>query len=100
MKRVLALALLLFSALTYAAYPERSITMLIAYPPGGGTDLVGRALGPFIENGRTSRLVARTQFPLAAGFSGKSASGGMYSPPAAMVSNAPRSVFSAEVFGT
>ena len=32
-----------------AAYPERAITMIIAYPPGGGTDLVGRALAPFIE---------------------------------------------------
>src|SRR5437773_8523237 len=49
MKRVLAFAALLFSALTYAAYPERPITMLIAYPPGGGTDLIGRALAPFIE---------------------------------------------------
>src|SRR5258707_2125168 len=59
MKRVLAFALLLFSALTYAAYPERPITMLIAYPPGGGTDLVGRALAPFIEKylGGGARIV-------------------------------------------
>ena len=48
MKRIVAFALLVFSALTHAAYPERPITMIIAYPPGGGTDLVGRALGPFI----------------------------------------------------
>src|SRR5438445_3407762 len=32
-----------------AAYPERPITMIIAYPPGGGTDLVGRALAPYLE---------------------------------------------------
>ena len=32
-----------------AAYPERPITMLIAYPPGGGTDLIGRALAPYLE---------------------------------------------------
>jgi tripartite-type tricarboxylate transporter receptor subunit TctC len=32
-----------------AAYPERPITMLIAYSPGGGTDLVARALAPYIE---------------------------------------------------
>ncbi len=59
MKRVVAFALLLFSALTHAAYPERPITMLIAYPPGGGTDLVGRALGPFIEKylGGGARIV-------------------------------------------
>jgi tripartite-type tricarboxylate transporter receptor subunit TctC len=48
MKRFLLL-LLLIPTLTLAAYPERPITMLIAYPPGGGTDLVGRALAPFIE---------------------------------------------------
>ena len=36
-------------AMAFAAYPERPITMLIAYPPGGGTDLVGRALAPYIE---------------------------------------------------
>lgn len=32
-----------------AAYPEKPITMIIAYPPGGGTDIVARALAPFIE---------------------------------------------------
>ena len=32
-----------------AAYPERAITMLVAYSPGGGTDLVARALAPYIE---------------------------------------------------
>jgi tripartite-type tricarboxylate transporter receptor subunit TctC len=32
-----------------AAYPERPITMIIAYSPGGGTDLVGRALAPYLE---------------------------------------------------
>jgi len=42
-----------------AAYPERPITMLVAYPPGGGTDLVGRALVPFIEKylGGGARIV-------------------------------------------
>jgi tripartite-type tricarboxylate transporter receptor subunit TctC len=47
--------LLLFFLLTViaqaalAAYPERPITMIIAYSPGGGTDLVARALAPYIE---------------------------------------------------
>src|SRR5437868_11465418 len=50
MKRLIAhAALVFFPLLVHAAYPERPITMLIAYPPGGGTDLVGRALAPYIE---------------------------------------------------
>jgi tripartite-type tricarboxylate transporter receptor subunit TctC len=32
-----------------AAYPERSITMVVAYAPGGGTDLTARMIAPFIE---------------------------------------------------
>src|SRR5207244_5189797 len=32
-----------------AAYHENPITMIIAYPPGGGTDVVGRAIAPYIE---------------------------------------------------
>jgi tripartite-type tricarboxylate transporter receptor subunit TctC len=32
-----------------AAYPEQPITMIVAYAPGGGTDLVARAIAPFIE---------------------------------------------------
>src|SRR5260370_34856046 len=48
LKRFLVLALLLLPGLAAAVYPERPITMLVAYPPGGGTDLVARALAPFI----------------------------------------------------
>ena len=32
-----------------AAYPDKPITMIIAFPPGGGTDIVARAMVPFIE---------------------------------------------------
>jgi tripartite-type tricarboxylate transporter receptor subunit TctC len=32
-----------------AAYPDRPIMMIIAYSPGGGTDLVARALAPYLE---------------------------------------------------
>ena len=50
MKRLIAFAaLLIFSVLAHAAYPERPITLIVAYPPGGGTDLVARALAPFVE---------------------------------------------------
>ncbi len=37
------------SASPAAGYPERQITMIVAYAAGGGTDLVARALVPFIE---------------------------------------------------
>src|SRR5919204_4004013 len=49
LRRFLAVVLLLFSGIAAAAYPERPITMLIAYPPGGGTDLIARALAPYVE---------------------------------------------------
>lgn len=50
MRKAFLALMLVFSAQTaLAAYPERPITMLIAYPPGGGTDLIARALAPYIE---------------------------------------------------
>jgi putative tricarboxylic transport membrane protein len=60
LKRFIAFAAaLLISGIALAAYPERPITMIIAYPPGGGTDLVGRAVVPFIEKylGGGARIV-------------------------------------------
>jgi putative tricarboxylic transport membrane protein len=44
---IVVLAVIASAAL--AAYPERPITLIVAYPPGGGTDLVARALAPFVE---------------------------------------------------
>jgi len=45
---VIALPLaLLNSAVTFAqTYPERPIRMIVSYPPGGGTDVTARAIGP------------------------------------------------------
>lgn len=37
------------ATLSNAAYPDQPITLIIAYAPGGGTDIVARALVPFIE---------------------------------------------------
>ncbi|MCJ8139869.1 tripartite tricarboxylate transporter substrate binding protein [Falsirhodobacter halotolerans] len=33
----------------FAEYPERPITMIVAYSAGGGTDIAARTLAPFIE---------------------------------------------------
>src|SRR5919109_2551498 len=60
MKRLIAFAALaLFTLIVHAAYPERPITLIVAYPPGGGTDLVARALAPFVEKylGAGARIV-------------------------------------------
>jgi tripartite-type tricarboxylate transporter receptor subunit TctC len=59
MRRIFLAIVIALPALCAAAYPERAITMLIAYPPGGGTDLVGRAIVPFIEKylGAGARIV-------------------------------------------
>ena len=45
------------------AYPERPITMIVAYPAGGGTDLVARALVPFIEKnlGGGARIIVQNR---------------------------------------
>src|SRR5689334_663524 len=50
LKRLMfATALLLAGSIAAAAYPERPIAMIVAYPPGGGTDLIARAVAPFVE---------------------------------------------------
>lgn len=46
---ILTAVLSLIASAALGAYPERPITMIVAYPPGGGTDLVARALAPFVE---------------------------------------------------
>jgi tripartite-type tricarboxylate transporter receptor subunit TctC len=47
--RLLAAVLICFPGISAAAYPERAITMIIAFSPGGGTDVVARALVPYLE---------------------------------------------------
>jgi tripartite-type tricarboxylate transporter receptor subunit TctC len=48
MKRFL-LAILLAPLVAFAAYPEKPITLIVAYSPGGGTDLVARGIAPYLE---------------------------------------------------
>jgi tripartite-type tricarboxylate transporter receptor subunit TctC len=46
-----------------AAYPEKPIAMIVAYPPGGGTDIVARAIAPYIEKylGGDAKIVVQNR---------------------------------------
>jgi putative tricarboxylic transport membrane protein len=60
MKRLFAGAVLaLAAAAAGAAYPEKPISLVVAYSPGGGTDLIARAIQPFLEKyiGGGARIV-------------------------------------------
>src|SRR5258706_13058610 len=58
MKKLLAI-LLLIPGMVLGAYPEKPITLIVAYSPGGGTDLIARAVAPFLEKyiGGGARIV-------------------------------------------
>jgi tripartite-type tricarboxylate transporter receptor subunit TctC len=45
----LCAALLLLPGAAAAEYPDRIINVIVAYSPGGGTDLIARAIAPFLE---------------------------------------------------
>jgi tripartite-type tricarboxylate transporter receptor subunit TctC len=47
--RLIAAVLICLPGISGAAYPERAITMIVAFSPGGGTDVVARALVPYLE---------------------------------------------------
>ena len=44
-----AAALAVAASPVLAEYPERPITMIVAYSPGGGTDVLARSFAPFME---------------------------------------------------
>ena len=47
------------SSVSHAAWPDQPINMILAYAPGGGTDIIARAIVPFIEKnlGDGARIV-------------------------------------------
>jgi len=59
MKRLLCAVLFVLCGGAHAAYPEKPITMIVAYSPGGGTDLIARAIAPYLEKylGGGARIV-------------------------------------------
>jgi len=61
--RLLAAVLICFPGISAAAYPERAITMIIAFSPGGGTDVVARALVPYLEKhiGGNAKIVIQNR---------------------------------------
>lgn len=56
---VVLLAALAWSSGAQAQYPNKPITMIIAFAPGGGTDLVARLIAPYIEKylGNNARII-------------------------------------------
>jgi tripartite-type tricarboxylate transporter receptor subunit TctC len=59
MQRFLLAVLFLVSGAADAAYPEKPINLIVAYSPGGGTDLIARAIAPYLEKylGGGARIV-------------------------------------------
>ena len=49
----------LTAGVSAAGYPEKPITMIVAYGPGGGTDLIARLIAPYVEKylGNDARIV-------------------------------------------
>lgn len=49
LRRLIAAVLIGLPAICIGAYPDKPITMIVAFAPGGGTDVVARALVPYFE---------------------------------------------------
>ena len=71
---VLAGAALIGMAPAQAAYPEQPINMIVAYAPGGGTDIIARVMARYLEKylGNDAKIVVQNK-PGAGGAIGFSA---------------------------
>ena len=71
MKRKILLAAVLllfvcFSTSAWAAYPERSIKVMVGFPAGGPADVIGRGILPILQD-KLGQGIAITNLPGAAG---------------------------------
>ena len=59
MKHLLCAVLFVLCGAASAAWPEKPISLIVAYSPGGGTDLIARAIAPYLEKylGGGARMV-------------------------------------------
>lgn len=56
-KTALALSVMLAAAPAWAEWPEKSIELIVAYSPGGGTDITARVLQPLLEKELGQKVV-------------------------------------------
>src|SRR5215208_1596231 len=59
MKHLVYALLLAVCGMANAAYPDKPINLIVGYSPGGGTDLIARAIAPYLEKylGGGARMV-------------------------------------------
>ncbi len=58
---IMLLALCAVMAPVSAAYPERPVTLVVTYPPGGTADLVARMLAPEVSKDLGQNVVVENR---------------------------------------
>lgn len=60
-RKLAAALLLVVSSVASAAWPERPVRIIIPWPPGGSTDIVGRILAADLTNRLKQQLMVAEQ---------------------------------------